>query len=110
MGTKSWHRTAATRHIDRPQIKSWRNSTRAAVWSATAATQSAPSVDSGETSTIDEPTLMLSATASGSPPPTRSTSALMVGRNAGRTTPDVLLQLEISAVMNAIVPLIVAGV
>ena len=47
-------------------------------------------VDSGETSTSDAPTLMLKATASGSPPPTFSTRLGTAGRNVGRTAPDVL--------------------
>src|SRR5688572_5383195 len=99
---------AATTAIDTPQTISCRNSVRASCGSATAATHSAPSVDRGETSTIDDPTLMLSATAIGSPPPTCATTAGTVGRNAGSTTPDVLLQIEMSPVTKAMVPLMVA--
>src|SRR5438874_7734398 len=69
----------------------------------------APSVDSGDTSTRDDPTLMLRATASGSPPPTLWTSPDTVGRNAGNTTPDVLLYREIAPVTHAITPLSVSG-
>ena len=57
-----------------PRMSNCRNSTRASAMSATAATHRAPNVDSGDTSTSDPPTLMLSATASRSPPPTFATS------------------------------------
>ena len=42
--------------------------------------------DSGDTSTSDEPTLMLSDRASGSPPPRRASRPGTVGKNAGSTT------------------------
>src|SRR4030095_1201430 len=52
----------------------------------------------------------LSDTARGSPPARRSTSDGTVGRNAGRTTPDVLLQVEMTPVTNATTPYTVVGV
>ena len=52
---KSWHRSAPTRVIESPQVMSWRKSARASPGSATAATHRAPRVESGETSTSDEP-------------------------------------------------------
>src|SRR5262245_51246362 len=88
---KSWQKIAPTTAIVNPQIKSRRNKTFDSAGSLTAATHSAPSVESGDTSTSADPTLMLSATASGSPPPSCSTSFGAVGRKAGSTTPDVLL-------------------
>src|SRR6187402_679196 len=86
-----------------------RNNTLDCPTSLTAATHSAPNVDSGDTSTIAPPTLMLIATASGSPPPTFATSPGTAGRNTGSTTPTVLLQLEIRPVVNATTPFTVAG-
>ncbi len=53
--------------------------------------QSAPIVESGETSTKWDPTFIDEAIASASPPPSLSISPGTVGKNAGRTTPDVLL-------------------
>ena len=50
------------------------------------------------------------ATATGSPPPSCSTKPGAVGRNAGSTTPDVLLYTEITAVTNATAPVTVSGV
>ena len=79
--------------IDSPQISIFRKSSRASSAWLSAATQIAPIVDSGETSTSEDPTLILSATARGSPPPTCCTSPGAVGRNVGSTTPDVLLAL-----------------
>src|SRR3954447_1856766 len=102
--------TAPTTLIDSPHSSSWRNSVRASAGSVTVATHRAPSVDSGDTSTSAEPTLMLRATASGSPPPTFWTRPGTAGRKVGSTTPDVLLQLEINPVTNATVPFSVAGV
>src|SRR5688572_10346242 len=95
--------------MESPQISSCRNNVRASAGSDTAATHSAPNVDNGDTSTMAAPTLMLSATASGSPPPTFSTRPGTVGRNAGSTTPAVLLQLEINPVTNATTPFSDAG-
>src|SRR5688572_21529100 len=63
---KSWHNTAPTTLMESPQISSCRNNVRASAGSDTAATHSAPNVDNGDTSTMAAPTLMLSATASGS--------------------------------------------
>ena len=51
----------------------------------------APVVESGETSTRCAPTINYQATGSTSPPPSRATRPGTVGRNAGSTTPDVLL-------------------
>ena len=56
--------------------------------------QSAPIVDNGETSTRWEPMFMDIAIAIGSAPPSRSDSPGTMGRNAGRTTPEVLLYTE----------------
>ncbi len=53
--------------------------------------QSAPIVESGDTSTRWPPTLIADAIATGSPPPSRSIRPGTVGRNAGSTTPEVLL-------------------
>src|SRR5688500_10519896 len=92
---KRWQSSAPATVIERPQISIFRKRSRAAAASLTAATHKAPTVDSGETSTRADPTLMLSATASGSPPPTCVTSPGAVGRKVGRTTPEVLLALEI---------------
>src|SRR5688572_28765690 len=83
--------TAPTTVIDSPQISSFRNRSRAATGATTAATHNAPSVDRGDTSTSADPMLIESATASGSPPPTWLTRLGTIGRNAGRTTPSVLL-------------------
>jgi hypothetical protein len=77
--------------IENPQISIFRKRSRDCVGSGTAATQSAPMVDKGETSTTDAPTFRLSATASGSPPPTLDTRPGTMGKNVGSTTPDVLL-------------------
>ena len=67
-------------------------------------------VESGETSTMAAPTLMLSATCNASPPPSLSTNPGTVGKKAGYTTPEVELYVEIRPVTNAMAPLAVPGV
>ena len=52
---------------------------------------SAPSVESGDTSTRCPPTFMEDAMASGATPPSCSERPGTVGRKAGSTTPEVLL-------------------
>jgi hypothetical protein len=102
------HRPATA--IDRRHASSTRKSGFASDGSVTAATQSAPSVEKGETSTSDDPTLIDSAAASGSPPPTSRTRPGTVGRKAARTTPEVLLSHEIAPVTKAMTTFSVAGV
>ena len=53
--------------------------------------QSAPIVESGETSTRCDPTFIENAMETGSAPPSLWARPGTVGRNAGSTTPDVLL-------------------
>src|SRR5262245_38842906 len=96
--------------MERPQARNWRKSTPAAAGSSIAATHSAPIVERGETSTSALPTLMLNETARGSAPGRRATSAGTAGRNAGRTTPEVLLHVEMTPVTKATTPLTVPGV
>ena len=55
------------------------------------AMQSAPSVERGDASTKNAPTLMEDAIAMGSPPPSFWIRPGMVGRKAGITTPEELL-------------------
>src|SRR5262245_19245136 len=67
----------------------------------------APMVERGETSTRCEPTLMEKAIDFGSAPK-RSARLGTVGRNAGNTTPEVLLYVEMSPVTKAIMAVTVA--
>lgn len=100
---------APTTLIENPHSIIFRNNIFASLASLIVAMHSAPNVDRGETSTNDEPTLMLSAIASESPPPICSTNFVAVGKNAGSTTPEVLLYVETIPVKKAITPLILFG-
>src|SRR5688572_30366619 len=79
----NWQNSAPTSVIANPQSSIFRKTTRPSLELGNAAMQSAPMVDSGDTSTIAAPTLMLSAISSGLPPPSFSTSPGTAGRNAG---------------------------
>src|SRR5690606_8183890 len=81
--TPHWQNTAPATVIDSPHSSRLRKRRDGSWPSGSAAMQSAPSVDSGDTSTSAAPTLMLSAMPSGSPPPSFSTMEGMDGRKVG---------------------------
>src|SRR5262245_15305262 len=95
--------------IERPQASSLLYVGRTCAGSEIPARHIAPVVESGDMSTRCAPTFIDEATLNGSPP-RRATSPGTVGRNAGRTTADVLLYTEISPVTNAITPVNVPDV
>ena len=74
---------------------------RTLVPGAAAARNNAPVVESDERSTRLAPTFIENAMRRGSSPPSRSARSGTIGRNAGSTTPDVLLYTEIAPVTNA---------
>ena len=78
-----------TMDMERPQIKSLRNSTPLSSYSGAAAMQSAPKVESGEVSTRWEPTSIAEMMETGSPP-VNSTRPGVIGRNIGIITPEEL--------------------
>src|ERR1051325_8190753 len=82
--------TAPTSVIESPHHSNWLNSFLASTSFGSAAMQSAPIVESGERSTRCPPTYIDAAIESGSAP-RRCARPGTVGRNAGSTTPDVLL-------------------
>src|SRR5688572_23449787 len=104
------HTTAATTVIDNPQASSLLNRARVSVPGGAAARQSAPSVESGETSTRCPPMIIDETSASGSPPPICSINFGIVGSSAGSTTPMVLLYREITPEKNAAAAVDVSGV
>src|SRR5690606_38766032 len=83
-------RTAPTMDIERPQASSLLKRPLSPSPPAPA-THSAPMVDSGEASTRWPPMFMAMAIASALEPGSAAASPGTIGRNAGRTTPDVLL-------------------
>src|SRR5262245_6746353 len=97
----SQHSTAPTTVIERPHANSLLNNPCGSTPAGTPARQRAPVVESGDKSTRCEPRFIADATAIGSSPPSRSTMPGTVGRNAGSTTPDVLLYTETTPVTNA---------
>ena len=82
---------APTTVIDSPQASSLLKTLRTFSAGRDAAMQSAPVVESGDRSTRCAPMFIDAAIATGSPPPSRSIRPGIVGRNAGSTTPEVLL-------------------
>src|SRR6185369_9085092 len=95
---KNWQNSAPITLIDRPHTSIFLNRARASSPEGIAAMHRAPIVESGETSTTAAPTLMLMATCSGSPPPSFATTPGTAGRNAGYTTPEVELYVEMRPV------------
>ncbi len=79
------------------------NSARVLVPGGAAARNRAPTVDSAERSTSPPPTVIDHARLTGSTAPTCCARSGTIGRNAGITTPDVLLYTDIRPVPNAIV-------
>src|SRR5207249_844907 len=90
--------------MDNPQIMSLLNKAFRSSEAAAFAMQSAPSVESGETSTRCAPTLTDHAIAMALPPPIFWISPGIVGMNAGITTPEELLYTEMTPVTNPITP------
>ena len=80
---KNWQKRAPTTVIDKPQSRCGRNSTRSSSPSGRAPTAAPRWIESGDTTTIAAPTLMLRATCRASPPPSFSMKPGTAGRNAG---------------------------
>ena len=90
-GKRIQHSAAPTNAIEKPHASNVLNRARTSVGGGVAARNSAPTVDSDDRSTRLAPTFIDHAIGSGESPPRRSAIPGTIGRNAGSTTPDVLL-------------------
>ena len=79
------------------------NSARVLVPGGAAARNKAPTVESADRSTKPPPTVIDHAMCTGSTAPSCCARSGTIGRNAGITTPDVLLYTDISPVPNAMI-------
>src|SRR6188474_1420754 len=104
------HRRAPTAAIDSPQTSNPLKSARVLLPGGAPARKSAPTVESDDRSTRLAPMFIDHAIGSGGRLPTRWARSGTIGRNAGSTTPDVLLYTDTMPVPNATTGAIVAGV
>src|SRR5829696_2081134 len=95
--------------MERPQASSLLNSVRLSSTGAPAR-HSAPMVESGDTSTRWPPMFMDEAMARALAPGRAAASPGTMGRNAGSTTPEVLLYTETTAVSSETTNVTVLGV